>query len=555
MERISRHAPALLLGLALVCTAAMTLILTRQLTFLQDTWEFLMTRRDPSLDVLFHPHNEHLVVFPVLIEEALLRIFGMTSATPEYVVLTAMLLGTAALLYVYLERRVGAWPALLATVVVLTLGPAWEVLLWPFEITFVGPVFFGLAMLLALEREDRGGDLLACICLVAALGFSGLGIPFLAAGAVAVAPGAPGNRLRRAWVVAVPLLLFAVWYLHWGEETKTHVTAHNVLHSPVVVAEAVSVSVGALFGLAVNPVGGSTTVLWGAAILVVAIVVLGRRARRGAKWDKGVWPVAAAALAFWVLMAFNQAPGRDATASRYQYGGAIFVLLIVANLLAGWRPARRTLLICAAVTAVAVGLNLVVLRQGRDELAQQSLLTRSDTAAIEIARRSVDPMFQLNPELAGTTTLVDVFAGSYLEAVDEYGSPAYTPAELAAAPEPGRRQADVVLAQALPLSTVTQLGEYAPGAAAGCVVVAPGNPAEVPLGAGLTRIEVAPGPHAGFSLRRFAVGEHPVVTEGAPGESVTRLRIPADAAPAYPWLLQVKAQQEARVCAAAPPAG
>jgi hypothetical protein len=550
-----RHAPALLLGLALVCAAAMTLVLTSQLTFLQDTWEFLMTRRDPSLDVLFHPHNEHLVVFPVALEELFLRLFGMTSARPEYVVLTLMLLATAALLYVYLERRVGSWLALFATVVVLTLGPAWEVLLWPFEISFVGPVLFGLAMLLALERGDRGGDLLACVCLVAALGFSGLGIPFLAAGAVAIALGGPRKLLRRAWVIAVPVALFAVWYLHWGDEAKTNVTAHNVLHSPVVVAEAVSVSVGALFGLAVDPVGGSVDVLWGAALLVVAIAVLGRRAWRGARWDKGLWPVAAAALAFWVLMAFNQVPGRDATASRYQYGGAIFVLMIVANLLADWRPGRRTLLVCAAVTAVAVGLNLVVLHQGRDELAQQSLLTRSDTAAIEIARRTIDPLFQLNSELAGTTTLVDVFAGSYLEAVDEYGSPAYTPAELANAPEPGRRQADVVLAQALPLATVTQLGEYAPAPAAGCVVVAGGDPAEVPLAPGLTRVEVAPGPPAGFSLRRFAVGEFPVVTEGAPGESVTRLQIPADAAPAFPWRLHVRAQQEARVCPAPSAAG
>jgi hypothetical protein len=427
------------------------------------------------------------------------------------------------------------------------------VLLWPFEITFVGPVLFGLAMLLALERESRGGDLLACACLIAALGFSGLGIPFLAAGAVAVAIS--GDRLRRAWVIAVPVVLFAVWYLHWGDEAKTKVTAHNVLHSPVVVAEAVSVSVGALFGLSVDPVGGSTNVLWGALIAIVGIAVLGRRAWRGARWDKGLWPVAAAALAFWVLMAFNQVPGRDATASRYQYGGAILALMIVANLLAGWRPGRRTLLVCAAVVALAVGLNLAVLRQGRDALAQQSLLTRSDTAAIEIARRTVDPMFQLNPELAGTTTLVDVFAGSYLEAVDEYGSPAYTPEELAGAPEQGRRQADVVLAQALPLATVTQLGEYAPAASPGCTIVAAGNPAEVPVGPGLTRIEVAPGPHAGFSLRRFAAGEYPVVTEGAPGESVTELRIPADAAPGYPWRLHVEAPQEARVCAPAPPAG
>ena len=37
------------------------------------------------LDTLLQPHNEHLVLIPVLIEQLSLRLFGMTSALPEYV--------------------------------------------------------------------------------------------------------------------------------------------------------------------------------------------------------------------------------------------------------------------------------------------------------------------------------------------------------------------------------------------------------------------------------------------------------------------------------------
>lgn len=546
-----RNAPALLLGAALAVAAAMTLVLTSELTFLQDTWEFLMNRRDPTVEALFHPHNEHLVLFPVLIEELLLRLFGMTTATPEYVVLTGFLLGTALLLCVYVKRRVGPWLALIATILILCLGPAWEVLLWPFEISFVGPVFFGIAMLLALEREDRRGDVAACVFLIAALGFSGLGVPFLTAAAVAILLGGRESWLGRAYVVTIPAVLFAVWYLKWGHDAETHLSLHNVLGSPRVVAEAMSVSVGSLAGLAATPVGGSITPIWGALILVALVVVLGYRQLRKPGFSLGLWPVAAAAAVFWLLTAFNQSPGRDATASRYQYGGAIFVVLILANLLQGVRPSRRALVLAAAVTAVAVGLNLVVLGQGRDALRQQAVLTRADTAAIEIASRTVDPEFQLSPEVAGTTTLLDVFAGEYLKAVDEYGSPAYSPAELVAAPEQGRRQADVVLSQALPLSTVTTLGEYDPGSGGErCVTVRGGGagPHEVPVSAGLTRIELAPGPQAGFTLRRFAVGEYPVVTEGAPGDSTTLMRIPRDSAP-QPWYLRVEASQAARVCA------
>ena len=95
----------------------------------------------------------------------------------------------------------------------------------------------------------------------------------------------------------------------------------------------------------------------------------------------------------------------------------------------------------------------MVLKHGKNFFAEQTVITRSDTAAIEIARRTVDPEFQLNPEIAGTPTLIDIFAGKYLTAIDEFGSPAYTTAELEAAPPVGRRQADIVLANALPLST------------------------------------------------------------------------------------------------------
>lgn len=551
MPTRSQYAPLLLLGAALLAAAVTTLVLTAELTFLQDSWEFLMNRRELSADSLFVPHNEHLVVFPVLLEQLQLRLFGMSSATPEYVLLVLFLLTTACLLYVYLARRVGPWLALFAAVLILFLGPAWEVLLWPFEITFVGPMLFGLAMLLALEREDRRGDVAACLFLIAALGFSGLGVPFLAAAAVAILLGPRETWLPRAYVVAVPAVLFAAWYLGWGRDAETHVSLSSVLGSPRLVADAMATATGALFGLGTNPVGGAIDPVWGRAILVALVVALAYRLWRRPGIFPGLWPVAAAAAAYWFLMAFNQIPGRDVSSSRYQYAGAIFILLILANLLEGVRPSRRILLLGAALTVLAVAPNLVVLGQGRDALEQQSVLTRAGTGAIEIASRTVDPAFGLTPEVAGTTTLIDVSAGEYLEAVEEYGSPAYSPAELAAAPPEGRRRADIVLAQALPLSTVTRAGAFGLEAGRGCTTLAAGTGAkpEVAVAAGLTRIELAPGPAATFSLRRFASGEYPVSTEGAPGGSTTVLRIPRDAA-GQPWYLQVAAPQQARICSA-----
>ena len=81
--------------------------------------------------------------------------------------------------------------------------------------------------------------------------------------------------------------------------------------------------------------------------------------------------------------------------------GRVFVLMILACLLNGARP-RRSWLIAGAVAAVlAIGPNIVVLHEASKMYKREAVITRSDTAALEIARRSVDPGFQLNPEIPG----------------------------------------------------------------------------------------------------------------------------------------------------------
>jgi hypothetical protein len=250
-----------------------------------------------------------------------------------------------------------------------------------------------------------------------------------------------------------------------------------------------------------------------------------------------------------LLAAFNYIPGREPWTSRYLYGGAVFIILIGADLLRGVRFRRWWLVTAAGVTAGAVIANLAPLREGRDMLDEQAVLTRADLAAIDIARGTVDPRFELSPELAGTPSLIDVTAGKYLSAAGEYGSPAYTPAELASAPEAGRRQADIVLAGALPISTETIAGRRPPRNAR-CVIIPGGEGgagSSVPLSAGTTRIVLSPGPDAGMALGRYAEGEYPYVTSGAPGGSTTLLRIPADTS-ARRWRLHIDARQAARVC-------
>jgi hypothetical protein len=555
--------PIVLLAGVLVIAGGLLLALTWDLTFYQDTWGVLMARRDPSVDSILMPHNEHIVVFPVLLEQALVRVFGMTSAQPEYLLSIVALLGTAVLLFVYLRRRVGDWLALFGVTLVLFLGPAWEVLLWPFEISFVASVFFGLAALLAIEREVRHWDVAACLFLIGAAGFSSLGIPLMAGAAVAIAVGPSGTRLRRAYVATIPLLLFAAWFLGWGHEGESHVSVANALDSPVYMVEAIVVNAGSALGLNPDPtseaLGRGPNVepgldpAWGWVVVIGLAIALATafafRRRGGARLSRSFWPAATIALMNWLLTALNYFPGREPTNSRYQYAGAIFVLMTLATLFDGFRPQRRGVAVAAAVAVLAVVPHLVVLGNGADFLEEQSVLTRADTAAIEIARSTVDPGFQLTDEVAGTPTLPNIYAGQYFSAIDEYGSPAYTSAELRTAPAPGRFQADIVLTYALPIALSTEPGNFgAPDSE--CTVMAPGEKSEVAIAPGTTtHVAIAPGPDAGFQLRRFASGEYPVNAGPQPGGSVSELTIPADAS-SLPWHLLVEAEQRVRVCAA-----
>lgn len=551
MSWARRNAPIVLLGVALLASALLLLVLSTKLTFFQDTFEFLMNRRSFSVDSILKPHNEHIVVIPVLLEQLLLTVFGMTSALPEYVLLIVCLTATALLLFVYARRRVGPWPALMMTALLLFIGPAWQDILWPFEIGFVGSVLFGIAMLLVLEREDERGDLLACLFLFVSLAFNSLGLAFAVAAIVELAMNRRRRGLGRAWVVGVPLALFVLWYLGWGHDAESHLSLSNVLGAPKFLVESLAASLESLLGLSTSPVVGVGSPDWGRALLVGAIglVAFGQWRRPG--FNRWLWPAAAAAASYWLLTAFNYIPGREPTTSRYLYASAALTLLVVANLLKDVRFSRQVLWVAGIVTVGAIASNLVILKNGYHWFHEQAVITKADLGAMDIARGTINPNFALSPDIAGTASLIDVEAQKYFGAVDQYGgSPGYSPSELAEASEPGPRLADTLLALALPISTETTEGEYASGAGENCKLLPAGSAAptsEVPLSPGLTRVEVAPGPPAAFTLRRFTTGAYPVQTEGAPGESTTLLRIPRDRAP-QPWLLHVEASQEARVC-------
>lgn len=541
------RAPRIALAAVLLASVAVLYELSRGLTFYQDTWAFLMRRQEFTAAAFLEPHNEHIVLIPVAIEKALIALFGMSSAAPEYVVLIAMLTATAGVFYVYVSRRLGAWPAVMATSLVLFLGPAWTVLLWPFQIGFVGAMLTGLAMLLMLEREDGRGDKLACALLAVCLAFSSLGVSFACAAAVDVAVRRSRRGLRRIYVVAVPAVFFAIWYAGWGRDAESHFSLHNVLHSPRYLLQGLAASCQFLLGINTFPVEGGGRPIWGVAILaaLVLFAVVWKIRRPG--FDERLWPAAATLVSFWLLAGFNYFPGREAVANRYAYTGVLLLLVVLADFFRDLRLSRRALAVAALVTVAAASSNLVRLDEGRDFLRQQTILTRADLGALDIARDTVTPTFFLSPEVAGTPSLIDINAAEYFPAMREDGTPAYSVEELSSASPLAKRQADLVLASALPITIVPAPEGLERVRQSTCRIIRPGGPGEVVLTSETTLIEAGPGPTAQVALRRFAGGEFPIPTEGAPGNSAIEVTIPADRS-SKRWHLDVEASQRVRVC-------
>ena len=539
-----------LLIVALAGSATVLLFLQSRLTFFGDDWSFLLERRGLSGGVFLNPHNDHIVILPVAIYKTLLGIFGMTSALPFQVVSTLVFLLSAIVLFIYLRRCVGRELALLGSTLILFLGAAWPDLLWSFQVSLSGSIAAGLIALLALERDEERSDAIACALLVVSTAFSELGVSFSIAALVSVALG-PHPRRRRLYVVLVPFALYAIWFLGWGHKGPQTFSLHNLLVSPKYVFEASSQAIASLLGLA-TPVSGSGSqpvgLIWGELLLVIGIFLALWRVRRLGQISRGLWAALALGGSFWFLSAINAYLDlRSPTNGRYQYPGAVFVLVLAAELLRGFRPSRQTLLVATVITTAAVLSGLVFLDKGYRIRKTAANTQGVQLAALEIAR----------PDLAADTTvnldfLVGFEAGTYFSAVDAYGSFAFSESRLASSSEANRITADGLLASLLKVRMGEVSQEDLPASARRrCQRVGPKSTTGqwVPLESGVNLL-MANGAPAGLWLARFADG--PSVELGSVGPRELRaVNIPQDLSTRQ-WRLQVIGPGSVTVCSPAP---
>lgn len=537
----------MLLVAAMAAAGVLIVVLGSKLTFILDDWTYILYRRDFSGDAFFMPANEHLVAGAVVVWKLLLSGFGMGSLVPFRVVSTAMFLLGDWFLFVWIRRRLGPWPALIAALPVIFLGAAFEDLLWFSSITFLGSLTCGLGMLVALDRRDRLGDRFACAWLVGTMLFSSLWVPFAAGAALDIVLRRGDRDWRhRAYVVIVPVALYAAWWLGWGHDAESAITLHNIGATPIFVVDSFASALAALFGLATPAEGMAAPggMDWGRPLAVLFGGLAVWRAYRVERIPRSLWVVLAIGLSFWILGGFDVKPGRVPWASRYQLPGAVFVLLVATELLRGVKLDRRLLLPAAAVIVAAVTSNVLFLHQAYTSYLGGTKIVRANLTAMEIARNTVDPAFFLEEEFADTG-LDHIDAGSYFSAVDAFGSPAYTVAELQESPEAARFAADKVLLNALrvPLEPISRSAVPTDG----CVAVDGSGLFKLPPGG----VAIAAGatPVTDIKMRRFATDRpFPVDFQtGIGAGKALALPIPTDLS-TVPWRLQLEGGP-ATVCA------
>ena len=560
--------PWLILGLAMACSAAAVLWVTRGQSFLGDEWGFYASYPGVDLKEMLGPRVGHLQVVEILLYKGVIDLWGPSDVAFRLILVVLILL-CGGLVYELVRRRVGGWLALGPAVLVLSFGAGGETYASTLGISIVLTIVAGLAMLLCLERRDIVGDIGACLLLAAALATYGPAVAFLAGAAAVILLAGEWPEWRRTWVFGVPLLLYLAWRL-WsppGLGDGPSVTLVNLLHLPNSILDSIAAALAAmtgLFGATGNDAPAILPLGWGQALLVPLVIGTVLLLRRRGPVDRWIWAALAMPLVYWTAIGAVSSAARPPGATRYQLLSAILVILVYAQLAAGVRLSSRAVAVVLAAFGLAALANIGALVTFGQRFRANSDENRAELAALELIRERVDRRFPVE-STGPTTSIPDLLipAGQYFAAADAHGSPAMSLARLRASPEYVRKAADAELIRALglaprPLSGPLRVGgALLPGAATGldtqvrgpCLLVSPRQPGAasvLTLPPGGFSVRPDPGIPPALTLHRFAgPGATPLPS---PATAQTQaVEIPPDSS-SVPWRLQLVATAPLTLC-------
>jgi hypothetical protein len=538
------------LGVAMAAAAALIPYQSRGTTFNFDELHWVYDGPDFDAELVLEPYAGSLIATNRLVYQAILETLGTGYLPFRLLGLLAALL-VPALFYALVKRRIGALPALAPALVLLLFGSAGEYVITPIGFAPLLSIAAGLGALLALERDDRLGDAAACSLITLSVATFSNGLAFLVGVAVSVLMRS--DRWRRAWIVAVPLLLYAAWYL-WAldapDSASEQTKLGNVLLIPNYAAEALAAAVAALSGFDYefnNP--GAVDTEWGRALAVAALATLALRIR-GGNVPRSLWVSLAILLTVWVAGALATEGFRGPTAGRYTYIGAVGLLLVVTDAARSVRFSKLGLVALFGACAISVATNAALLRDTAASVRNEySTPARAQFAIIELARDHLDP--ESDPgstaPAAGPFSVFSTGAGRYLAAADRFGSLALPLDELERQDESVRQGADQVLADALELELQPSPSGEAARRCRRVRTRGAGEAIGFELPPGGAKLRARGPAAASLTVGRFASSPSAELGTLPPGKTAT-LAIPRDSSP-KPWQASVTGTGSVEVCA------
>jgi hypothetical protein len=363
---------------ASLISGAVLLYLGRSLTFWFDEWRSITFDGD-ALDYL-RPVNEHWSTIPLALYRVTFAVVELQSYLPYLAQVIVLHLVSCAAAYVLMRRRVGRAMATILALPLLLLGTGAENLYWAFQTGFVGSVAFGLWALVMVAMPRRRSAVVSAVLLVASLMSSGIGLFFLVA---LFARTAVDRGLRGRSLVAAPgALIFLTWYAVFGRSGVGNEGDLGGIGSVLrFTYRGVGHAIEETVGLDPLPTGRAV----GIAIVAVLAGVAVRRTLRGRPQGLAIGSLAGL-VSMYALVGVARAELQPdyTTRGRYVYVAAFFLVLCIADLMAGadfrvlHSHSRRVAAIAAGTLFTwALLVNVISLETARTQFQHQADVTRA----------------------------------------------------------------------------------------------------------------------------------------------------------------------------------